>query len=238
MTQPAATTLAALLLSAALVPALQAQTPIQLRNNTDHELNCDRNRDFASRFCEMREQTVSSTGRFDIDGLHNGGVTVRGWNRNDVLVRLRVEVDARSDARAKEIVQRIHTEIRSGRVLIDGPDWESFLSQVFDSEGWSVSAEVFVPHRSTIRLGTHNGGVLVTDIDGGAQLASHNGGVRVERVTGEVRGSTHNGGIRIADVGGNVQFESHNGGITLTRIAGSIQGVTHNGGVEVELAGA
>ncbi|MEP6961116.1 MAG: hypothetical protein ABI995_03510, partial [Acidobacteriota bacterium] len=137
----AASTFAALLFT--LVPAT-AQTAVQLRDNSDQQLSCNSDRSYArySRFCEMREQTVSGTGRFDIDGVHNGSVTVRGWNRNDVQVRLRVETEARSDSRAREVASRVHTDIRSGRVMIDGPDWESILNEIFDNEGWSVSAEI------------------------------------------------------------------------------------------------
>jgi hypothetical protein len=220
--------------------AARAQSPIQLRSNSDQQLSCERARDFSlnSHFCEMREQTVSPTGRFDIDGVHNGSVSVRGWNRNDVRVRLRVETEARSDARARAIAQQVHTNIHSGRVAIDGPEWQSILNDIFDNERWSVSVEVFAPHRSALRLNTHNGGILVTDIDGAVQVASHNGGIRVERVRGDVRGTAHNGVIRLTDVGGSVEFESHNGTINITRAAGSIRGISHNGGVDVELAGA
>ncbi|MEP6963609.1 MAG: DUF4097 family beta strand repeat-containing protein, partial [Acidobacteriota bacterium] len=114
----------------------------------------------------------------------------------------------------------------------------SILNEIFDNEGWSVSAEIFVPHRTALRLATHNGAVSVTDIEGGLQLESHNGAVRAERILGNVRATTHNGGIRVVDVSGNAEFESHNGSINLSRVGGSVTGTTHNGGVELDLTGS
>src|SRR6185436_11014540 len=89
-----------------LIPAAFAQTG----------LDCSR-----ARYCEMREQTTSATGRFDVEGLHNGSLTIHGSNRSDVLVRMRVESDAHSDREAKDIFSRIHPHVTPGRFTVDGP---------------------------------------------------------------------------------------------------------------------
>ncbi len=189
-----------LLAATLLVPAAFAQTPLSCSNN---------------RYCEMREQTVSSTGRFSVEDLHNGSVTVRGSNRTDVLVRMRVESDAHSDAEAKDLFTRIHTHPAPGRFTVDGP-----TSTWFFETSWSVSVEVLVPNKTDAVLTTHNGAIRVSDINGRVQADSHNGAIRLENVTGDVR------------------FESHNGGVTLMRVGGGVDGSSHNGGVEVELTGS
>jgi DUF4097 and DUF4098 domain-containing protein YvlB len=135
------------------------------------------------------------------------------------------------------MMQRIHTNITSGRVRVEGPQVDS-LSGFFDNESWTVSAEVFVPYRTGLRLSTHNGAIRVSDIEGEVQFESHNGSAAMERVTSHVHGSTHNGSIRLTDVGGNVDFGTHNGSVYVTRVAGSIRGNTYNGGIETELAGS
>ena len=50
------------LLATFLIPAAFAQPA----------LDCSR-----ARYCEMREQTTSATGRFSVEDLHNGTLTVR-----------------------------------------------------------------------------------------------------------------------------------------------------------------
>ena len=45
--------------------------------------------------CEIREQTLApSGGTIGIDGRQNGGVSVKGWDQNQVLVRARVQTGA------------------------------------------------------------------------------------------------------------------------------------------------
>jgi hypothetical protein len=188
-----------LLAATFLIPAAFAQTPLSCSN---------------VRHCEMREQTVSATGRFSVEDLHNGSVTVRGSNRNDVLVRMRVESDAYSDAEAKDLFKRIHTHPTPGRFTVDGP-----TATWFFETSWSVSVEVLVPNKTDIALTSHNGAIRANDIQGRVQADSHNGAIRLDNITGDVR------------------FESHNGGVHLQRIGGGVDGTSHNGGVEVELTG-
>ena len=67
--------------------------PAQMRDNTEKQLTCangGRDSDRA-RHCEIREQSLASIGRLNIDAGQNGGVSVKGWLRPDVLVRARVE---------------------------------------------------------------------------------------------------------------------------------------------------
>ena len=78
------------LLAALLVSAVFARAQPQTG------LDCSR-----ARHCEMREQAASASGRFAVEDLHNGSVTSRGANRNDVLVRMRVETDAHSAAKPR-----------------------------------------------------------------------------------------------------------------------------------------
>jgi hypothetical protein len=193
------------LLAALLIPAAFAQPA----------LDCSR-----ARYCEMREQTTSATGRFSVEDLHNGTVTIRGTNRSDVLVRMRVESDAHSDREAKDVFSRIHTHVTPGRFTVDGPTLPNNPFDWFFGNSWSVSVEVLVPNKTDLVLASHNGQVRVSDIAGRVQVESHNGAIRVAGVTGDVR------------------FESHNGAVTLNRVGGSVEGSSHNGGIEIDLTGS
>src|SRR2546422_11221420 len=51
--------------------------------------------------CEIKEQTLpTSGGVIKVDGRQNGGVALKGWERNEVLVRARVKTTSPSQATA------------------------------------------------------------------------------------------------------------------------------------------
>lgn len=215
---------------ALLIPAAFAQINIQDNRNT--ELSCG-----GLRYCEMREETVAATSQFLIESLHNGSVTVRGSNRSDVRVRLRVESGALSDSAAKDMFSRIHTHVSPGRITVDGPEKGSFFGWA-KGDWWNVSAEVFVPYNTDLKLESHNGAITVSDIRGRVDSKAHNGAIRVERVTAATRVFSHNGAINVADIGGDLTLEAHNGAVTAARVAGSVSGTSHNGGISVDLTGS
>ena len=211
-----------LVLAALLVPAAFAQA----------SLDCSRAHDY----CEMREQTVSATGRFTVEDIHNGSVTVRGSNRSDVLVRMRVETNARSQNEAKDMFSRVHTHPAAGRFTVDGPSNAGF--DWFFNASWSVSVELIVPNKTDLILSTHNGAIRASDINGRVGAESHNGAIRLENITGDVRFDSHNGGVNVMRVGGGVDGSSHNGGVEVELTGNGttgrrIQIESHNGGVTV-----
>src|SRR5580704_2554864 len=65
----------------------------QLRDNTEKTMTCENGGNYGdrARHCEIREQSVPGVGRLSVDLSHNGGATVKGWLRSEVLVRSRVE---------------------------------------------------------------------------------------------------------------------------------------------------
>lgn len=215
--------------SIALCPVL-AQDSFSLQDNRDEDLTCSR-----IRFCEMREEKASPTGQFAVDGIHNGSLTVRGWNRNEVKVRWRVSTDSFTEKDAKDLFNRIHTHVSAGRATVDGP--EKTFSHWVDGMDWDVSAEIFVPFKTALRLEAHNGSIVASDISGRVDARSHNGQVRLERIQCGVDASSHNGQIRLIGVTGSAVFEAHNGQVNITGLQGDVRGTSHNGGVAVELAG-
>ena len=61
--------------------------------------------------CEIREQTLApSGGTIAIDGRQNGGVSVKGWDQNQILVRARVQTGAPTAAEAAALGRQIRIE--------------------------------------------------------------------------------------------------------------------------------
>jgi hypothetical protein len=207
----------------------------QMRDNRDKELSCQSwgGGDWRQvHHCDVREQTFAASGHTKADPGRNGGVTVKGWLRNDVLVRSRVDVWADSDNDANAAMSQIRVDSSTGVISATGP---------VDARhsGWSVSYEIFVPRASAVDVTAHNGGISVSDVDGAIQVETDNGGINLARVAGDVSGMTKNGGLHVELAGATwqgrqLELNTKNGGIAVSMPAGysaHVQVETVHGGV-------
>jgi hypothetical protein len=187
----------------------------QLQDNREKQLTCNDGNRNQARACEIRETTLGPSGRLDVEPGRNGGITVKGWSQNNIVVRARVEVWATRDADAQSIASQIRVDANGGLIRATGPDPNGF-----GDEGWAVSFEIFAPWNTDLSLESHNGGITVSDVRGRIELQSHNGGVHLTRIAGDVTGETHNGSIQ-AELpgstweGGQLELKTYNGAITL-----------------------
>jgi len=164
--------------------------------------------------CEIKEQTVPAGGVINVDGRRNGGVSIKGWNRNEVLVRSQIQTTAPTAAEADQLATEIRVDTAGLRIRAEGPEDR-------DDYHWFVSYEIFVPQRSDLMLQANNGGISVVDVQGKIDFKTTNGGVNLARVGGAVRGNTTNGGINIVLDGtrwdGEVlDVHTTNGGVNLS----------------------
>lgn len=201
------------ILAVSLAGVLAAQP---FENNTAKKLTCEQ-RAFdgdKARVCEIREQTLGALPRLDVDATPNGGITVRGWDRKEILVRAQVQAVARTDAEAKALLGQVNVSTSAGKVRAIGP--------TNLRESWfAVSYEVFVPHQIDLAMETVNGGLAISDVGGQIRYKTVNGGVAMKRVAGDVKGGTVNGGVDIEVTGDRWQGQgleasTTNGGVTLS----------------------
>jgi DUF4097 and DUF4098 domain-containing protein YvlB len=156
-------------------------------------LSCDNNNNRNDRLvssCEMREQTIAYGGRLTVDGGVNGGVSVKGWDNAQVLVRSKVETSAPDEASAKSLASQVHVDWSAGQLKASGPEMDK-------NQNWAVSYEVFVPRNADLSLKTHNGGISIADVRGSIQFDALNGGVNLKNLGGDVEGKTMNGGLNV-----------------------------------------
>src|SRR5262249_25518446 len=139
-----------------------------------------------ARTCDIRETTLGPSSRLDIQAGHNGGVTVKGWSQNSVLVRSRLESWADSDSDARDLASQIRLEISGARIRATGPERIGWFNWD-DDRSWAVSFEVFAPWNSNLTVDAHNGAVSISDIRGQMEVETHNGGLRLTRVGGDIR---------------------------------------------------
>ena len=140
--------------------------------------------------CEIKEQTLPAGGTITVDGKTNGGISIKGWERNEILVRSKIETRAPTQAEADQLGQQVRIETAALNIHAEGPEPR-------DDYQWYVSYEIFVPRRSDLSLQAHNGGISIADVNGKIDFKTSNGGVSLRRVGGAVRGSTTNGGVHV-----------------------------------------
>lgn len=198
--------------------------------------DCRRGRwgdDERDRYCDVRDQTIPARASLRVDGRDNGGIEVIGWDRNEILVRSKIQAHAGSESAAKELADRIRIDV-GDEIRADGPStrWQS---------QWSVSYEIYAPRRINLDLSANNGGITISDVEGRIEFETTNGGVTLSRLAGDVRGATSNGGIDVELTGdrwrgGGLDVRTTNGGVEVSIPAGysaRLETGTVNGGMNI-----
>jgi DUF4097 and DUF4098 domain-containing protein YvlB len=209
------------------------------QNSKGGSLSCRDNNWYNDRLvgnCEIREQTLAlSGGTIAIDGRQNGGVAVKGWDQNQVLVRARVQTGAPTAEEAKSLGQQIRIETGGSKIFASGPENRR-------NYHWDVSYEVFVPRRADLSVETQNGGISIAEVNGRIDFTALNGGVVLKKVGGAVRGSTTNGGL-VIELGGDrwdgesLDVSTTNGGVIMSvpeNYSAHLETGTVNGSVNVD----
>ena len=223
---PLRTSITAAALVAAAAAALPAQETVRERDASCDDWSGDR-----ERYCEVREMRIPARDRLEVDAGQNGGVRVEAWDRNEIMIRARIQAwgDTEQEARQRVADVRIETQ---GLVRAEGRS----------SNRWAVSYEISVPRRTALRLDAHNGGIRVYGVHGGVDFRTMNGGVTLERVAGRVRGETTNGGLHVVLSGSRwegdgLDVRTTNGGVRLEVPDGysaRLETGTVNGGIRFD----
>lgn len=184
-------------------------------------------------FREVRETAIPATGTVNVDGGQNGGISVKGDDRVDVLVRACIQTWGKSDESAKAVAGNIRINT-SGTIKVENS---------VDAKDWSVSYQIIVPRSTNLNLKAHNGGISINGVDGSAQFETTNGGLNVVNAAGQFRGLTTNGGVNVvlsgnSWKGGGLDMLTTNGGVHLTmpaHYAAHIETGTINGGYRSDM---
>jgi DUF4097 and DUF4098 domain-containing protein YvlB len=205
----------------------------------ERALSCDErsggDRDGRRTHCEMREQTIAAGGAVSVDGRQNGGVSVKGWDKNEILVRAKVQASAPTEDEARAIANEVRVQTAGAQIRADGPETRG-------NRWWAVSYEVFVPRRSDLSLKAHNGGIAIRDVAGRIEFDTVNGGVSLRELGGSVKGKTVNGGLSVALTGSRwdgegLNVQTTNGDVSLAvpeNYSARLEASTVNGGMRFD----
>lgn len=186
-------------------------------------------------FRELREITAAAGGTVNVDALKNGGISVKGENRSDVLVRACVQSWGDSNEDAASLAKNLRIETGS-IIRAENLPGDAKLS---------VSYEILVPRSTNLSLTAHNGGISVSGVEGSIEFTTTNGGVSLRDAAGNIKGKTQNGGVNVvlsgnAWRGSGLDVETTNGGVMLTmpeNYAARIETGTVNGGFTSDIQG-
>ena len=85
-------------------------------------MTCDGNwsgRGDGQRHCEIKELPLAASGLVKVDGRQNGGVSVKGWDRNEILVRAKVEAQAPTESEAHALGAQVRIETAGGNIYAE-----------------------------------------------------------------------------------------------------------------------
>ena len=183
---------------------------------------------------DEREFTLPVRNTLEVDGKQNGGISVRGENRSDILVRACVVAWSNSKAEAQTAVSRI--SINTNSII---------AAENTEGNSWAVSYEILVPRNMNLKLTANNGGISIGSVSGMMEFFTKNGGISLQDLAGDVNGRTQNGGVSVklsgnTWIGSGLNIETKNGGVKLVmpeNYAANIETGTVNGGFKSEIAG-
>ncbi len=182
---------------------------------------------------DLRQLSVPASGMVSVDAGKNGGVSVKGEDRGDVLVMACVQAWGVSEEAARAAAGTIR--INTGGTI----KAESFS----EDKNWSVSYQVLVPRSTSLNLRAHNGGISISGVDGSSEFETVNGGINISNVSGSVKGRTTNGGVNVTLAGtswrgSGLDVTTTNGGVNITlpeNYAATVETGTVNGGFKSEI---
>lgn len=183
---------------------------------------------------DEREFTLPVRNTLEVDGKQNGGISIRGENRSDILVRACVVAWSNSKAEAQNDVSRI--SISKDSII---------AAENTEGNSWSVSYQILMPRNMNLKLTANNGGISIGSVAGTMDFFTKNGGISLQDLAGNVSGRTQNGGVSVklsgnTWIGSGLNIETRNGGVKLEipeNYAANIEAGTVNGGFKSDIIG-
>jgi DUF4097 and DUF4098 domain-containing protein YvlB len=227
-------------LGASLTILLLAAAPAEARQDEQEWLrNCQRQAERSDRAvaCQVKSATTTlAAGRLHVDAGRNGGISVRGGATPAVQVSARVQAQAATTERARQLADAVRIHAANGRVHADGLRTES-------GESWNVSFYITTPERADLDLQAVNGPLSVRDVAGHIRATTTNGPLALDNVAGDVRVRADNGPLSVRLTGSRwdgagLDAETRNGPVTLTipdGFAASLEVGTVNGPVSSDI---
>ena len=174
----------------------------------------DRNNDRYEVSCEVRTMAIAAPSTLDVE-TSNGSIAVTGTSRRDVNIQVKVTAQAETMTEAKSIAADVKIVTDRGEIRAEGP-------RTSGRRYWSVSYRIETPTHQNVTLGSSNGSVNLTGLNGVLRADTSNGSVRATDLAGDVKVTTSNGSLQV----------SLNGS---TWVGAGLEATTSNGSLRVDM---
>jgi DUF4097 and DUF4098 domain-containing protein YvlB len=198
---------------------------------------CDENKwERDEHACEVREITIDADwSLITVDGGTNGGISVEGWDKDEIRIRAKIRAWDRNEDDARDTLKEIEIKLNGETIQADGP-------RMKNRHGWSVSYELMVPRKSNLNLETLNGGIRIEDVEGEIRADATNGGLKLSQLAGDVDVHTTNGGVSVelhgdSWTGRGLEASTTNGGVKVwipKDYNADLETGTVNGGIDFD----
>ena len=184
------------------------------------------------------DAVVREQKRIQLTGMPNvtirtfdGGVELRPWDRNEILVD--IERRASSMAEARDIVVR--TKEEGGNVSIEAvqPDRRGAFMHL-TAHAPSVRMVVTVPRHVNVDVRSGDGNILARDLTGRIQVNTGDGAVTLQHLDGEIRINTGDGSVAASDMAGRVAINTGDGAVDVTGRLDALTAHSGDGGIRVD----
>lgn len=139
---------------------------------------------------QIKEQTLAAPSKkLSIDTGKNGGIRVKGWERDEIYIKACVQAWGKDENEA--VARAASVQITSA----DGVIRASSPNAVDADYSFGVSYDIRVPVNTDLMLKANNGGINLAGISGKIEFDLNNGGVILDKIGGSVRGRTNNGNL-------------------------------------------
>jgi DUF4097 and DUF4098 domain-containing protein YvlB len=158
---------------------------------------------------EMRSEERTFTrpdGPLSVESEVNGGVQVRGWDKDTYSVTACKAADGSSND-VEHIFSQIKLSVENGRVSVSGPS---------EHDNWTVFLLVRAPRSANLELRANNGPLSVYELDGKLEARAINGPISLQGFSGDADISAENGPIDLVGNSGKLRLHTENGPISVS----------------------
>jgi DUF4097 and DUF4098 domain-containing protein YvlB len=157
---------------------------------------------------EQRDIPAPRGQQLRVIARHEGGVSIRGWNRPQARLVACSYAAALTRPQATTLLESLTISETGGEIVVDGP-------AIDETRAWWVNLILYVPKQASVEVTAANGGIAVRDMGGQVNARATSGGISIANSTGRYRVTTDSGGITLDHVDGTVEATSKDGTIAV-----------------------
>jgi hypothetical protein len=157
---------------------------------------------------ERKEISLEGIAQVKVTASHEGGVSIRGWNRPSARLIVCKFAVASTRTSAQRVLAAISVTHVNGEITAHGP-------AIDQTQAWWVNMVVYVPRRANVDVRAAKGGVAIRNMEGRVTAHATSGGISVAQSSGNYKISTDSGGITLDRISGKIDADSREGAIAL-----------------------